>query len=231
MDIDIRMEVPPDVRNPDFLGMTFTEEQIFHGAHRNYVGGRWDELGQLQLDFLVGQGLEPGHRLLDVGCGSLRAGRHLVDYLEPGNYYGIDINAAAIEAGYQHELTDSQRARLPAKNLRATDRFDADFGVRFEMAIAQSVFTHVSLNHVRLCLHRVAQALEQDGRFFATFFEAPSSTSVDELLRGKYTERNVYWYYRDDLRWAADFGPWRWRYIGECGHPVGQMMAEFTRTS
>jgi len=60
-------------------------------------------------------------------------------------------------AGYANELDDAGRARLPSKNLRATDRFDADFGVEFDMAIAQSVFTHVSLNWIRLCLARVAQ--------------------------------------------------------------------------
>lgn len=80
----------------------------------------------------------------------------LVDYLQPGNYYGIDINHSVLQAGYDRELDDDQRARLPAENLRATDRFDIDFGVQFDMGIAQSVFTHMSLNHIRLCLYRVA---------------------------------------------------------------------------
>jgi hypothetical protein len=35
-------------------------------------------------------------------------------------------------------------------NLRSTDRFDNDFGVAFDVAIAQSVFTHMPLNMMRL---------------------------------------------------------------------------------
>ena len=63
----------------------------------------------------------------------------------------------------------------PRDHLRATDRFDCDFGVKFDYAIAQSVFTHVSLNHIRLCLYRVARQMQPEGRIFATFFEAPAS--------------------------------------------------------
>jgi len=50
------------------------------------VGGMWEQIGQLQFDFLVNHGLEPNHKLLDIGCGTLRGGRHFITYLVPGNY-------------------------------------------------------------------------------------------------------------------------------------------------
>src|SRR3954453_8856690 len=59
--------------------------------HRGTVRGTdafWDELGKLQLDYLVGQGLKPEHYVLDVGCGPLRAGVHFIGYLEPGQQRG-----------------------------------------------------------------------------------------------------------------------------------------------
>src|SRR4051794_24004227 len=55
-------------------GEPLSEAAIEKGAHRRRVGGRWQELGSLQLDFMVAQGLQPQHRLLDVGCGALRGG-------------------------------------------------------------------------------------------------------------------------------------------------------------
>ena len=59
------------------------------------VGGRtheeWLSVGQMQFDYLTGHGLKPGMRMLEIGCGNLRAGRLFVDYLDPGDYYGIDI--------------------------------------------------------------------------------------------------------------------------------------------
>src|SRR5215207_6274180 len=208
-----------------------TEEEIAAGHHRRWAGGKWAAMGDLQRDFLVAQGLRPEHRLLDVGCGPLRAGIRLVEYLDPGGYYGIDINGSLLDVGYEQELPSQLRERLPRDHLRATDRFDCDFGVRFDYAIAQSLFTHVSLNHIRLCLYRVARQLTPGGRFFATFFEAPRGHPLDASLNDgrRWTERNAFFYYRRDLKWAARWADCELRYIGKWGHPGGQRMVELRR--
>jgi SAM-dependent methyltransferase len=222
--------------SPKYSEREFTEEEIARGVHRRFIGGYWDD-GLRQVSFLTNNGLCPEHKFLDVGCGALRAGRHLVDLLAPGNYYGIDANLSLIKAGYEVELSDEQRSRLPVANLRANDRFDGDFGVQFDMAIAQSVFTHVSLNHIRLCLFRLGRVMRPGGTFFATFNEQPASTPIDKIIvrheggRPYLTEQNVFWFYRSDLQWASTFGPWRFRYIGDWGHPRRQMMVAFTRLS
>lgn len=226
-EIERRVEAERD--DPDYAELTFDAQDIARGKHRHLVGRAWDVLGPLQIDFLREQGLLPEHRFLDVGCGGFRAGRHLVDYLEPGHYYGIDIGHDVMRAGYDHELTDDQRARLPIGNLRMTDRFDADFGVRFDMAIAQSLFAHINLNRVRLCLHRVAKVMPPGARFFVTFNERRPKYPVDGVKNAMYTERNVFWYYRRDMRWAAKETPWTLRYLGDWGHPRDQKMLEFTR--
>ena len=57
---------------------------VMSGKHRNSVGGMWDEIGGLQRDFVLGEGLTPDMRLLDIGCGCLRAGVHFVRYLNAG---------------------------------------------------------------------------------------------------------------------------------------------------
>lgn len=232
MTIEQRFEVPSRRTDPDYTGRVLTDEEIADGKHRKWIGGHWDDHGIRQLDFLTANGLTPDARFLDVGCGSFRAGRHLVDYLLPGNYYGIDANQSVMQAGYDLELSEAQRAKLPLRNLRATDRFGVDFGVEFDMAIAQSVFTHVSLNNVRLCLYRVAKAMKAGGAFFVTFNEQSKDFPVDGVVRTKrpkYVERNPYWYYRADIRWAAKFAPWEYRYIGKWGHPGGQRMIKFIR--
>lgn len=218
----------------DYSGREFTAEEIRSGVHREFVGGVWDTHGPRQLEYFRGLGLLPQHCLLDIGCGCFRAGRFFVDYLEPGHYYGIDANHSLMQAGYDVELTDAQRERLPVANLRANDRFDGDFGVKVDFALAQSVFTHVSLNHIRLCLHRTARVVAPGGSLYATFFEKPASTPVDAVFPSKrgtpfFTEKDVYWYYASDLRWAAQVGPWEYQYIGEWGHPAHQKMVRFLR--
>ena len=66
------------------------QEAVDAGRHRQVVGGLWDEMGALQLNFLKDQGMAPRDVLLDIGCGTLRLGRLAIDYLDPGNYWGAD---------------------------------------------------------------------------------------------------------------------------------------------
>lgn len=233
-EIEHRVEVDAVLTNPDYSGREFSAEDIENGEHRQFIGGVWDSHGHRQLEFLTSHGMLPEHRLLDVGCGCFRAGRGFIDYLDPERYYGIDANHSLLVAGYDIELNDAQRAKLPPEHLRATDRFAADFGVEFDFAIANSVFSHVSLNHIRLCLYRLGPVMKPGGSFFATFFERKADFPLDKVTttrkgKGYFTEKNLYWYYRRDLRWASTFGPWKFNYIGDWGHPANQKMIEFVK--
>jgi hypothetical protein len=98
--------------------------------------------------------------------------------------------------------------------------------VAFDSAIAQSVFTRLPLNHIRLCLFQLSRVMAPGGRFFATFFEAPASTPYDhrmqQVVRKTWPERDPSRYRRDDLRWAAEtVADWSVRYIGDWGSPQG----------
>ena len=59
--------------------------------HREYVGKpeAFDLLGGRHFVLLYLLGLREHHCVLDVGCGSLRSGRLLIQYLAPGRYYGL----------------------------------------------------------------------------------------------------------------------------------------------
>ena len=80
--------------------------------HREAVGGLWEEMGRLQFDFVANQGLKPDHKLLDIGCGSMRGGVHFVSYLENSNYYGVDCNKALLDAG-RNELETQDTVERP----------------------------------------------------------------------------------------------------------------------
>jgi SAM-dependent methyltransferase len=233
--IEHRIEIDAELTNPDYSGIVFSPEEIEAGEHRKYVGGVWDTHGKHQLEYLISQGLKPHHKLMDIGCGAFRAGRHFIDYLDAGNYYGVDANHSVMQAGYDNELTDEQRAKQPIENLRANDRFDTDFGVEFDFAIANSVFTHVSLNHIRLCMYRLDQVMKPGGAFYATYFVRKDSVPIDQIRpakkrnKGFFTEKNNYVYYRTDLQWAARWGDWKHEYIGDWGHPANQQMVKYTK--
>ena len=120
-------------------------------------------------------------------------------------------------------------------NLRANDRFNVDFGTSFDFAIAQSVFTHVSLNHMRLCLFRLAKVMKPGGVFYASFAQQPNGTPPDHMFkrieagRTYFNEKNVFWYDLEDMKWAGQNGPWKFDFVGEYGSSDQQLMVSYTR--
>lgn len=214
-------------------------KKYFHpGYHRGIVGGYWDEIGKLQFDFLKNRGLAPDNRILDVGCGSFRVGVHLVDFLDAGNYYGIDLSAYLINSGYKRELGPLKlRRKLPRENLACTSSFEVEqFGVTFDTAFALSLFTHLPLNHIKMCLTRLAPVVRVGGVFYATVFLCPESndwTQVMQHPRGGIRTSPIddpYHYRVQDLECCVHDLPWQFEPIGEWDHPRSQAMMKFTRS-
>lgn len=211
--------------------------EIDRGAHRRMVGGRWDEIGVLQFEHVVANGLAPGMRFLDVGCGSLRGGVHFVAYLHPGGYYGLDLNASLLDAGYDVELARAGlQHKLPRNQLIANGTFDvARFGVTFDMALAHSLFTHLPIGEVRQCLSAVAGVLAPGGRLLATFFECPPDHPADEPYTHQpggevtFRDRNPWHYRPDELVGAVDGLPLTVVGWTQWGHPRAQRMMTFER--
>jgi SAM-dependent methyltransferase len=217
----------------------FIDAQVVAKRHRELVGGLWDEVGELQFEFLLKQGLKPCHKLLDLGCGCLRGGVHFIRYLEAGHYFGVDMNQSLLDAGYDIELAEyGLQERLPRQNLVCCDDFDVvRMGETFDFVLAQSLFTHLSFNRIRQCLERLAPVVRPGGVFFATFFELPEGLPTTVGFQHEpggvvtHDTQDPYHYRFDDLRHAALGSPWRIEYLGDWSHPRGQRLAAFFRTN
>lgn len=140
------------------------------------VGSRshaqWFKFGQLQFDYLVQHGLVPADRMLEIGCGNLRAGRHFINYLDPGNYYGIDISPdiliAAQEVLTENGLQDKLPTLTPVRDLTMTF-LPAGY---FTVVNANSVFTHCPLPIIDECFAHVGRVMAPGGIFDFTFYRA-----------------------------------------------------------
>ncbi|MHB9861639.1 class I SAM-dependent methyltransferase [Streptomyces sp. YIM S03343] len=130
---------------------------------------RWLALGQMQFDYLLEHGLTPQDRMLEIGCGNLRAGWRFIDYLEPGHYYGVDISPdILIEAQktlVRHDLQDRLPCLTPVGDLTLGFLPEGWFTV----VHAHSVFSHSPLAVIEECLAHVGRVLAPDGFFDFTF--------------------------------------------------------------
>jgi len=203
--------------------------------HREAIGGLWKEIGDLQFRFLLDRGLKPHHKLLDVGCGSLRGGIHFVTYLEGGNYYGMDQQQWLLDAGRNEELP---AAGINGKNVHLECRGDFDFsvfGARFDFAIAQSVFTHLNWNQILRCLVNIQCVLESGGRFFATYFRATSPRQrIESILHdpGGVTtnpDSNPFHYEFDTFEELAARSGLCVENLGDWDHPRNQKIMVFEK--
>jgi ubiquinone/menaquinone biosynthesis C-methylase UbiE len=127
------------------------------------------KIGQMQFDYLVGHGLKPGDRMLEIGCGNLRAGRLFIDYLDAGNYYGIDISPDILLAATDTVAEYGLQAKMPRLTLVR------DMGLlflpdrQFTVVHAHSVFSHSPIEVIDECLRTVARIMAPDGFFDFTF--------------------------------------------------------------
>ena len=148
--------------------------------------------------FLIQHGhLQPGDRVLDLGCGNGQKARALARYLNAaGSYEGLDIVRAGIEwcqqayrgfPRFHFQLADVyNRHYHPAGTYQAKDyRFpyrDSEFDVVFLC----SVFTHMLPTDVEHYLSEISRVLKPGGRCVISYF-----LINPESLRGMGSGRNV----------------------------------------
>jgi SAM-dependent methyltransferase len=214
-------------------GRQLTASEIAAGKHRSFVGGLWEEIGQLQFDFIKAQGLMPEHKLVDIGCGAMRGGVYFVGYLRKGNYYGLDINASLIEAA-NLELKNLDLLRK-SPNLLVNDKFELSmFETKFDYAIGVSVFTHLYLNNIMRCLVEVEKVLSPNGKFYASFFQSPGSAYLKPILHSPgevttYYDYDPFHYSFSEMQYLAEVANLKVELVDDWSHPRNQKMLCFSR--
>jgi ubiquinone/menaquinone biosynthesis C-methylase UbiE len=143
------------------------------------VGSRsresWLRIGQMQFDYLVKHGLKPDMRMLDIGCGNLRAGRLFIDYLDSGNYYGTDISPDILLAAQRTIGEYGLQHKLPYLSLVSDMRLDFLPDDHFDVVHAHSVFSHSPLPVIDECLAHVGRIMTPGGIFDFTFDQTEGS--------------------------------------------------------
>jgi len=109
-------------------------------------------------------GLTPSTKVLDIGCGTLRLGRNLIPFLDPGNYHGIEPAKRWLDAGIKYELTEAM-ADLKQPTFYHNPDFEVPEGLSFDLILALQVFIHCSPRQLKQCLSNVQKYLAKGGIF------------------------------------------------------------------
>jgi len=132
----------------------------------------WLRLGHLQFDYLTGHGLQPGDRMLEIGCGTLRAGHLFIDYLSTGHYCGIDLSPDALLAAQRIVVEFGLQAKMPHLTLvRGLDLRFLPAG-HFTVVHAHNVFARSPVQKIGEGLAQVRRVMTRDAIFDFTFDRA-----------------------------------------------------------
>src|SRR5882724_1042109 len=193
--------------------------------YRAFVGPpqKYDIVAAMQFNLLTTFGLREHHSLLDIGCGSLRAGRLFIPFLLPGHYFGLEPNAWLLEQGVKREIgRDQVRIKRPVFNHNGDFQLTV-FDRQFDYLLAQSIFSHAAPPQIEKCLREAMKVMHPNSVFFATYVAGENNHEGSEWVYPEcvnYTEERMLQFAKDAGLRAAPH-PWQ--------HPNDQCWLMITR--
>ena len=152
---------------------------------------QWDEHRRFQLQQIKAEGLLPGSRVLEIGCGPLTLGIPLIEFLNRGNYTGIDVRPTVLNIAH----AQLSKANLADKNPQLL--FSDSFGKQelddesFDIVWSFSVLYHLTDELLDACFKQVARRMRKTGVYIANInVEMQSST----WLEFPFNQRDVSFY-------------------------------------
>jgi SAM-dependent methyltransferase len=150
------MALPERLRDEDLRGE----------GYKRYFGGKakeWGQRGSFQLWMMRQLGLVPESRFLDLGCGALRGGVHLIPYLNTGNYCGVDPHQDLVTIANRVAKEENLDPKQPI--LKVLHGYDFSGLGKFDFALA---FAIPMKDSIGACLDSLAKVVEGGGKFYIT---------------------------------------------------------------
>jgi hypothetical protein len=163
----------------------------------------FEKAGREQLIYLLTAGLNTDSKVIDIGCGVLRAGYWLIHFLDPGCYLGIEPHTGRLEAGVntilEPEVLEAKRPRFDTN-----PHFDTSvFGEKFDFFLAYSVWTHASKRQIRVMLDSFLRDSTEEGTFLTSYLPSgwKKPDYQDDRWHGTSHDSDVRGCIHHSLRW------------------------------
>jgi SAM-dependent methyltransferase len=171
--------------------------------YRAWVGPpyNYDINGAMQFMLFLDLGLREYHRFLEIGCGSLRAGRFFMTYLLPERYFGVEPNKSILEKGLEANLGGSFDSgdMVALKRPRFTHNSNFDFSFTkgpVDFVVAQSIASHTGVSETHELLRSIASVCHEKTVAMVTFVRCHAEA-----------DRNTAdgWFYPETVRYTDAF--------------------------
>jgi SAM-dependent methyltransferase len=146
--------------------------------YRAYVGppAQFDFMGATQFTLLFSLGLREEHSVLDVGCGSLRAGRLLLQFLLPARYVGVEPNSWLWRDAVSKEI-GNDIISIKAPQFVEDDTFSlTKIDRQFEFVVFQSILSHTGGDLFNRGLEQARKVLLPCGQLLFTVLDDCSAS-------------------------------------------------------
>ena len=142
----------------------------------------FDTIGRSQFITLLDHGLTPYDKVVDIGCGCLRAGFWLINFLHRGNYYGLEPSELRVKCGIDYIMSpNSMIYKTPIFHYNEDFNLQI-FNTKFDFFLAYSIFTHASKDQTKIILDEFVACSNPDSVFITSYFPA---TNPEEDYQGK----------------------------------------------
>jgi hypothetical protein len=141
-------------------------------AFLGFPAADFEKAGREQLTYMLSAGLNPDSKVVDVGCGVLRAGYWLIRFLDPGCYCGIEPHTGRLGMGVNTILEpEVLAAKRPRFDTNA--HFDTSvFGETFDFFLAYSIWMHASKRQIQAMLDSFLRDSTEDAVFLTSYLPA-----------------------------------------------------------
>lgn len=137
------------------------------------------ESGKVDVELVKDFGLKPESTLMEYGCGWLRAGNYFINYLNAGNYIGVDPADERIRIGREIFSIRNIEDKNPTFYGNEDNSMTWMQGRKVDFIWCHAVFGHLPLEDCEDIIKHMKLVMHEDSQFLFTYNPIPDERDND----------------------------------------------------